>query len=132
MASRGRVESCRVRMAAGARRAQPLCSGLPSLRARARARSARCSSQILKGPSDACGGAGGCAERLSPRARRIKAQQAAFQAAKKLTGNSHTAGGMGWNVGVFLLIAVGCGVNAAMKLPALWYGSNKYVVPDDD
>merc|ERR1712083_634895 len=52
----------------------------------------------------------------------IKEQQVAFQAAKKLSGNTHTAGAMGWNIGVFGLIVVGGLVFNLRGLPNLYYG----------
>eukprot|EP00308_Calcidiscus_leptoporus_P002686 CAMPEP_0119372974 /NCGR_PEP_ID=MMETSP1334-20130426/23557_1 /TAXON_ID=127549 /ORGANISM="Calcidiscus leptoporus, Strain RCC1130" /LENGTH=121 /DNA_ID=CAMNT_0007390613 /DNA_START=44 /DNA_END=410 /DNA_ORIENTATION=+ len=62
----------------------------------------------------------------------IKEQQAAFQAAKKLSGNTHTAGGMAWNIGVFAIIAGGGLLLNLKGLPSLYYGTGKYVVSNDD
>lgn len=63
--------------------------------------------------------------------RRIKAQQAAFQAAKKVTGNTHTAGGgIGYQINALVVTAGGLFL-ASRALVNLSYGSNKYSVPNE-
>eukprot|EP00967_Tisochrysis_lutea_P087058 scaffold123021_cov41-Tisochrysis_lutea.AAC.1 len=61
----------------------------------------------------------------------MKEQQAAFQALKKATGNTHTARGGALNLGVFLFISVGCTAVTLRGLKNMAYGTNKYEYNED-
>lgn len=66
-----------------------------------------------------------------PPSLRIKAQQAAFQAAKQTTGNTHTAGG-GVTYMISAIVIVTGGLTLASKgMYNMAYGINKYDVPNE-
>ena len=64
------------------------------------------------------------------RPRRIKEQQQAFQALKKISGNTHTAKGGIANMGVLVLGVVGF-LATAKGLYNMQRGINKYPAPAD-
>ena len=63
-------------------------------------------------------------------ANTIKEEQAAFQAMKKITGNTHTARGMPINLAAFALIAGGGTVMMLSTLRKLYFGVGKIELKD--
>ena len=66
-----------------------------------------------------------------PRARRIKAAQAEFQALKKISGNTHTARTLVPNRLAALFILTGATFLCASGLNNMMLGRNKIVIKDD-
>ena len=65
----------------------------------------------------------------------IKAQQQAFQAAKKASGNTFLTGSASSMMSNYFVTAwcfLGCGFACTVGLKNMYYGINKYVVADDD
>ena len=65
----------------------------------------------------------------------IKAQQKAFQAAKKVSGNTFLTGSASSMMSNYFITAwcfLGCGFACTVGLKNMYYGINKYVVPDDE
>ena len=65
----------------------------------------------------------------------IKAQQKAFQAAKKVSGNTFLTGSASSMMSNYFVTAwcfLGCGFACTVGLKNMYYGINKYVVADDD
>jgi len=60
----------------------------------------------------------------------VKADQVAFQALKKKTGNTFTAKSMPINYAVSGLVLVGCGVMVVSAFGKLYYGKGKIELKD--
>ena len=61
----------------------------------------------------------------------IREQQKLFQAQKKVTGNTHTARGMGVNLACFVFITVGGTFQMLSALRKLYWGVGKIELKDD-
>jgi len=61
----------------------------------------------------------------------MKAQQAEFQALKKISGNTHTARTWTGNRLVTAFVLVGCTLLASSGLNNMMLGRNKIVIKDD-
>eukprot|EP00315_Gephyrocapsa_oceanica_P008458 CAMPEP_0185283508 /NCGR_PEP_ID=MMETSP1363-20130426/487_1 /TAXON_ID=38817 /ORGANISM="Gephyrocapsa oceanica, Strain RCC1303" /LENGTH=75 /DNA_ID=CAMNT_0027879163 /DNA_START=75 /DNA_END=302 /DNA_ORIENTATION=- len=60
----------------------------------------------------------------------IKEQQQAFQALKKISGNTHTAKGGPSNMAVLIVCGFLGPLVTAKGILNMWYGTNKYPAPE--
>lgn len=63
-------------------------------------------------------------------ANTIREQQQLFQAAKKITGNTHTASKMGVNIPLAVIVIFGGGLSIISSLNKLYHGTGKIELKD--